>query len=91
MTSATLSALKARAQLLDPTVRVGKAGLNEAFYTQLESAFRKQDLVKVKFDDHKKDKKTLAPAIAERSGTTLIMRVGHVAVFHRLSAEDPRP
>ena len=33
------------------------------------------------FHDHKEEKKTLAPQIAERTGSTLVAQVGNVAVF----------
>jgi RNA-binding protein len=39
--------------------------------------------VKIKFSDFKEEKKTLAPQIAEQSGSELIMRVGNVAVYYR--------
>jgi RNA-binding protein YhbY len=37
----------------------------------------------MKFTDFKEERKTLAPAIAERTGSTLVMQVGNVAVFFR--------
>jgi RNA-binding protein len=45
--------------------------------------------VKVRFTDFKDEKKTLAPQIAEQSGSTLIMRVGNVAVFYRAAESAP--
>jgi RNA-binding protein YhbY len=40
----------------------------------------------MKFVDHKEEKKTLAPEIAERTGSALIQRVGNTAVFYRPKA-----
>lgn len=75
--------LKARAQRLDPVVKVGKAGLSDAFYTALEGALLQHQLVKIKFEDLKDQKKELVPQIAARTGAQLIQRVGNVAVLFR--------
>ena len=83
LTNAQKRDLKARAQRLDATVRIGHGGVSEAFLTALDEALTMRELVKVKFADFKEEKKTLAPEIAEKSGSELIMRVGNVAVFYR--------
>lgn len=75
--------LKARAQKLEPVVKVGKQGLSEAFYKALDQELENHELVKLKFVDLKEQKKELAPRIAEQSGSELIMMVGNVAVFFR--------
>lgn len=83
MSNAEKRALKARAQLLDPVVKLGHAGMSEAFLRSLDSALTLHGLVKMKFTDFKDQKHTLAPEIAEKTGSTLVMQVGNVAVFHR--------
>lgn len=80
---AFLRQLKARAQLLEPVVRLGRAGATPAFLNALNSALDSHELVKVRFDAFKDQKKVLAPEIARQTGSHLIQRVGHVAVFHR--------
>lgn len=73
--------LKARAQHLDPVLKIGRAGLSEAFYLALSGALKEHELVKIKFDDFKDQKKVLVPEIVTRSGAQLIQRVGNVAVL----------
>jgi len=80
--------LKARAQKLEPIVKLGHAGLSDAFLASMEAALTTHGLVKMKFTDFKEEKKTLAPQIAERTGSALIMQVGNVAVFYR--ARNPQ-
>lgn len=80
--------LKAMAQRLDATVKLGKHGLSDALLTALNEELDRHELVKVRFDEFKEQKKELSPQIAERTGSRLIMRVGHVAVFYRRQ-EDP--
>ena len=83
---AQLRALKARAQRLEPVLKIGKAGLSPAFIAALDEALAQHELVKVKFAEFKAQKKTLAPELAARTGSHLVQRVGNVAVLYR-----PRP
>lgn len=81
-----LGDLKGAAQLLEPILKVGKSGVSDAFLAALNQALDDHQLVKIRFDEFKEEKKVLAPQIAERTGSRLVMRVGHVAVYYR-----PRP
>ena len=83
LTNAEKRDLKARAQRLEPIAKLGHAGMSEAFLKSLDDALTVHGLVKMKFTDFKEDRKTLAPVIAEKTGSTLVMQVGNVAVFFR--------
>ena len=83
LTNAKLRELKARAQRLDPLLKVGHEGLSEKFIAALDVELTRHELVKVKFSDFKDQKKTLSPQLAEKTGSELIMRVGNVAVLFR--------
>ncbi len=82
--------LKARAQMLEPVVKLGHAGMSDAFVRSMDAALTLHGLVKMKFTDFKEQKHELAPQIAERTSSTLVMQVGNVAVFFRArpAAED---
>lgn len=80
--------LKARAQLLKPTLKVGHDGLSPGFLSALEQELARQELVKVKFTDHKDQKKELAPQLASLTRSELVMRVGNVAVLYRARPEQ---
>ncbi|HEX3797444.1 MAG TPA: YhbY family RNA-binding protein [Verrucomicrobiae bacterium] len=84
-----LRKLKARAQTLEATFKVGKAGLSDGFVKSVDEGLAHHDLVKVKFVEFKDEKKTLAPALAEKTSSHLIMRVGNVAVYYRAKATAP--
>ena len=77
---------KAAAQHLEPMLKVGKAGLSEGFIRSVDVALTQHELVKIKFAEFKAEKKELAPQLAEKTASHLIMRVGNVMVLHR-----PRP
>lgn len=78
-----LRELKARAQRLEATLKVGKNGLSPAFIESLSTELDRHRLVKIKFTEFKDQKKTLAPQLAEATGAQLVMRVGNVAVYYR--------
>ena len=81
---------KAAAQLLEPMLKVGKAGLSDGFGRSVDEALSQHELVKIKFTDCKEQKKVLAPQLAERTASHLIMRVGNVMVLHRPKPEEPQ-
>jgi RNA-binding protein len=83
LTNAEKRDLKARAQKLEPVVKLGHAGVTDAFVSSMDAALTTHELVKMKFTDFKEEKKTLAPQIADRTGSEIVMQVGHVAVFYR--------
>jgi RNA-binding protein len=83
LTNADQRKLKARAQRLEATFKVGKAGLSDALLKSISEAFAHHDLIKVKFVEFKEQKKALALTLARQTSSRLIMRVGNVAVLWR--------
>jgi RNA-binding protein len=81
--------LKARAQLLRPMLKVGKEGLSPAFLKALDDTLAHHELVKVKFDEFKEQKKELGPKMAEGVRANVIMQVGHVVVLFRRKPAVP--
>ena len=75
--------LKAVAQRLKPTFKIGKAGLSSQFLQSVDEGLKHHELLKVKFDEFKEQKKELAPLLAERTSSHLIMQVGNVVVLYR--------
>ena len=74
---------KAAAQLMEPMLKIGKAGLSEGFIRSVDVALAQHELVKIKFAEFKEQKKELAPQLAEKTASHLVMRVGNVMVLHR--------
>jgi RNA-binding protein len=83
LTNATIRGLKARGQLLKPVLKVGKDGLSPQFLAQVVETLKHRELIKVKFESFKEQKQELAPLLAEKSGSELIMRVGNVVLLYR--------
>jgi RNA-binding protein len=84
----TLRELKRRAQLLQPVVKVGHEGLSDGLLAALDRALADHGLVKVRFTDHKDERKELARELAARSGSAIVLLVGHTVTLHRPSAAD---
>lgn len=91
LTNAQIRELKARAQRLKAVLKVGKEGLSPAFLAALDDALKHHELLKVKFDEWKEQKKELAPQLAEKTGSHLIMQVGNVVVLYRPKPNAEKP
>ena len=83
LTNAQVRDLKAQAQKLKASMKVGKEGLSPQFLAALDEVLKHHPLVKVKFDEFKEQKKDLAPQLAEKSGSHMVTRVGNVVVLYR--------
>ena len=79
--------LKAAAQRMKATFKVGKAGLSAQFLQSVDEGLKHHELIKVKFDEFKEQKKELAPLLAEKTSSHLIMQVGNVVVLYRQKPE----
>ena len=83
LNNAQMRDLKARAQRLKATLKIGKEGLSPQFLAALDEVLKHHELVKVKFDEFKEQRKELAPQLAEKSRSHLVTRVGNVVVLYR--------
>lgn len=83
LANADIRRLKAEAQRLKSTFKIGQHGLSAEFLRSLDAAFHHHELIKVKFDEFKEEKKTLAPQLAEKTSSHLVWLIGNVAVLYR--------
>lgn len=85
MHSAVRSYLRAQAHALKPIVMVGKGGLNVAIVSALDEALTSHELVKVKFQAHKDEKREISDALAEQTTSEVVSIIGFIATFYRES------
>ena len=90
LSNAQIRELKAQAQRLKATLKIGKEGLSPQFLAALHDVLKHHELGKVKFDEFKEQKKGLTPELAERSKSHLVTRVGNVVVLYRPKVEEGR-
>jgi RNA-binding protein len=88
LTNAQIAKLKGMAQRMDATLKVGRAGLSESFLQSVRETLAHRELIKVKFDEFKDQKKTLAPELAQKTDSRLVTLIGNVAVLYR---QNPDP
>jgi RNA-binding protein len=87
LTNTQISRLKGMAQRMDATLKIGKAGLSEPFLQTVRETLAHRELIKVKFDEFKDQKKTLAPELAQKTDSRLVTLIGNVAVLFRQNPE----
>ena len=90
LSNAQIRDLKAQAQRLKATLKIGKEGLSPQFLAALDEVLKHRQLVKVKFEEFKEQKKELAPQLAEKSGSHLVTRVGNVVVLYRPKPDEEK-
>jgi RNA-binding protein len=83
--------LRGLAHALRPVVRLGNAGLTDAVVDETARALHDHELIKVRGtggDRTARDR--LFGALAERTGSVLVQRIGNVAVLYRAHPGLPR-
>ena len=83
MNEPTLRELKARSQKLKPVIHVGHEGMTDAVVAALDQALSAHGLVKVRFTDHKSERKQLSSELSARTNSRQILLVGHTVTLFR--------
>ena len=83
--------LKGLAHPLKPVILMGNAGLTGAVVAETDRALTDHELIKVRLPglDREERDATLAE-LATRTASTMVTRIGHVAVLYRPNPELPR-
>ncbi len=83
--------LRGLAHALQPVVRLGNAGLTEAVVLEMTRALHDHELIKVKAPGgDRAARDALIAALALRTGSALVQRIGNVAVYYRARTELPK-
>lgn len=88
LTRGEAARLRAAAQTLEVAVRVGKAGATPTIVAELERAFGKAELVKVKITGDREHRAALAAELAAASQSANAGGVGGVVALYRPRTED---
>lgn len=75
--------LRGLAHHLRPIVQVGKGGITESFLEGVNQAFDTHELIKIKFNYFKEQRKTLAREIEEKTQSEMVGMIGNIAIFYR--------
>lgn len=83
--------LKGLAHPLKPVILMGNAGLTDAVVAETQRALNDHELIKVRLPGQDREDRDAALALlAERTESTLVTRIGHVAVLYRPHPKLPR-
>ncbi len=88
LTSKQRKFLRSQAHHLDPLILVGKNGLTHALVRATAEALDDHELVKVRFNEFKDEKREIVDELTRRTGAEHVSLVGHVATLYR---QHPEP
>ena len=91
LSNAEIRQFKATAQRMKPILKIGRQGLSPQFIKTVDETLALHELIKIKFDDHKEEKKQLAPELAEKTGSHLVTLLGNVVVLYRKKPNAKAP
>ena len=90
LTSSQRSFLKSQAHHLGPVVYVGKKGLSEELVEAVDEALDAHELIKIKFNEHKREKREIVAALVKQTGSVQVGLIGNVAILFRQQAEEEK-
>ncbi|MBN2038893.1 MAG: YhbY family RNA-binding protein [Spirochaetes bacterium] len=82
--------LKSRAHHLKPVIQIGRNGITPSLISALDKALLDHELIKIKFQDFKEEKRDLANEIAEETGCAIISMMGNILTVYRENEEDDK-
>lgn len=82
--------LRGLAHELDALVLIGKAGVSDGLLDNLDQALDNHELVKVKFNDWKDEKKELSAQLADRLDACAVGTIGNVTIFFRPARDEKK-
>lgn len=83
--------LRGLAHHLHPCVHVGQAGVSSSLLAELDGALSHHELLKIKVRaGDRETRDAMISDLACRSGSTVVSRIGNVAILYRPDARGPR-
>ena len=79
--------LEKNAQGLNALVQVGGAGVTENQIAQISRLLEEHELIKVKFNEFKDEKRELSNEIAQKTDSTMVRLIGNVLILYRPAKE----
>lgn len=69
---------------------VGKEGVGKTLVQAVVEALEAHELVKVRFVEHKDDRKVLTGQLSERASAAVVGVIGHVAILYRPQSDPEK-
>ncbi len=90
LTSKQRKILEKFAHDLEPVVIVGQNGVTDSLIKMTREQLKVHELIKVKFNEFKDEKRDLSSQLAESCGATLVRIIGNVAVLYKESDDKDK-
>ena len=88
ITSKQRKVLEKAAHSLEPVVIVGQNGVTDSLTEKVAQSLEAHELIKVKFNDFKDDKRELTENLCNSSGALLVRIKGNIAILYK-EQENP--
>ena len=75
--------LESEAHVLNPVVIVGSQGLSDGVVKKIADSLEVHELIKVKFNEFKDEKRSLTEKICSVTDSTLVRLIGNVAILFK--------
>ena len=75
--------LKGLAHHVKPVVQIGKSGVTGSVIETVRQALDAHELIKIRFIEHKEEKRALFDEIAQKTKSHGVGMIGHIAIFYR--------
>ena len=82
--------LKSLAHHIDPVVIVGHHGVTDDVLKSIDEAIEKIELIKIKFNKFKSDKKELSNYIVEKLNIHLVSNIGNIAILFKQNKDKEK-
>ncbi|MFH2111234.1 MAG: YhbY family RNA-binding protein [Candidatus Bathyarchaeota archaeon] len=80
--------LKAQAHHLNPTIQIGKEGVTPAQIETIRRQLDHHELIKIKFIEHKQQRRELSTHIAQQTDSEAIDLIGNTLILYK---QNPDP
>ncbi|MBD8635189.1 ribosome assembly RNA-binding protein YhbY [Stenotrophomonas sp. 169] len=89
LTASQTRFLRGQAHDLKALLQIGGKGVTPAFLAELEEVLERHELIKVKVGaEDREARDAMIAELVTTTGSTLVQRIGHVAVLYRPSKEN---
>ena len=82
--------LRAKAHDLKPVILVGKSGVTDGCIQSINEAIESRELIKVKFIEHKDNKKKLSETIRDKTKSEIVANIGHTIMLFRQNPDKEK-
>ncbi len=80
--------LRKEAHTLKPVVMIGKNGVTPELIAAVDTALADHELIKIKFQDFKEDRRALTRALSDSVKAIVISVIGNIAILYRELDKD---